>query len=515
MKILFSNAIIVLLALSFVSCTEEIADEVQNKADLTEDSNGISDYSTRSIRLVHKMDEGLSFLMHKSGNAEADCELQAPTAGFDADDYDYTSATYNVDCVLDVEELDLKSNGVSFELQIDDYLCEYIDYTPYRFLRFQPGRTSRTVYQVTCDTLCSADATYSSRCDKYYDDYTFVGTPATDTPSNQITDFENNACFFDYSKINSSDDWGYYPNCDEGDYSIVTIEYTVNDNGTPNDTSDDTCGVSANTGSGDPIECGGDYNACIGGAAKDEFGADDTYHEIYNNSDLEEFSKTWSYSSQINDEEYPWSNIKLANYSRICAETSTNKVSGDVLTGTGSAGNFSTIVLDGAEVEDIRLANGIGDGKTYKNDVATTERIYAADNLFRGVIATTPYYSFKCLDKAYDVKAQIRLFIRDWDRKFEHTNTYISYTSDTFITSPLMDSGFTKQSTYDYWNDFADLDDFLEQDTDDDYEVDTYIMSSNKCEDSSTPFNYGTPSSRNYGNFPGVGGLSQGQYIQY
>jgi len=482
MKILFSNAIGILLMFSVVSCTEEIAEEVQNKEAVSSDGS-IADYSGRSIRLVHKMAEDTSFNMHKSGNYEADCELTAPTAGFDSDTYDYTSTNYAIDCVLDVEELDLYFKGVEFEMQVDDQLCEYVRYVPYRVLRHQPGSTTKTIYNVTCDENCAADATSSAACGETFDSWDGTATDFQTSDFGTAVADTTKLCHFDYASQNSGSTWQFYPNCDEGEVTVIDVSLS----GAAANTCDNATGAVAS-----PIECGGDYLNCLDGAAKEQFGGDMTFTgEIYDNAELESFSQSWSYSKMFGVDEYS-TNMKLANFSRICAEPLVTKTSGSSLTG-GGAGTFSTVVLDGAKVEDIRTS------QTTTATSTVGEKTFAADNLFRGAVYTKPYYGFYCLDKAYDVKAQIRLFIREWDRSFASTNTYQNYVSDTFLTEPLMDAGFTKQSPDSYWNSIGDLDDFFEQDAvgSDDI-IDKKIWLNNQCDASTTTYDPGNFPGRNF-----------------
>jgi hypothetical protein len=44
-----------------------------------------------------------------------------------------------------------------------------------------------------------------------------------------------------------------------------------------------------------------------------------------------------------------------------------------------------------------------------------------------------PYYTMYCLDAAYDIKARIRLVVREWDRVFPTTSSDIEYVSDLHL----------------------------------------------------------------------------------
>src|SRR5690606_21638816 len=43
-----------------------------------------------------------------------------------------------------------------------------------------------------------------------------------------------------------------------------------------------------------------------------------------------------------------------------------------------------------------------------------------------------PFYTMYCLDTAYDIKARIRMVVRDWDRVYNSNNEEIEFLSDLF-----------------------------------------------------------------------------------
>jgi hypothetical protein len=70
-----------------------------------------------------------------------------------------------------------------------------------------------------------------------------------------------------------------------------------------------------------------------------------------------------------------------------------------------------------------------------------------------------PYYSVKCYDQAFDLKSQIRIHIRDWDREFTLNHVYMNAVSD--IEAPG-DRLIDNNGIYDDdqpWNDRYDWDD--------------------------------------------------------
>jgi len=503
MKIIISNAIGFLLIFSIISCTEEISEEVQNKEAVLNDEGNVS-AANKSIRVVHKMDEKLSYFMH-SKDTSADCELKSPGVnGFQAENYDNTSSTYTADCILDVQELDLYFNGVSFELQVDDQLCEYISYVPYSVWRFQPGSSNKVKYKIECDDTCEAVGAMASACGKVYDDY----IPGTFTASNEITDNEQNFCTFDYATENEGSTWiGSYPNCDEGTITTHVYSYTGDPDPDADPLTDDkncTLGQSLVLEyTKDELNCGGDRYNCVDGAVREDYDPKQFSYELTENPELESLSITKTYAKMFGDDNYR-SNMKLANYSRICSETETIKTS----TENGYFSSPGKGTLNGAQIEDIpfgyrRDSNGdVITAQTLPKTLvdSANEKTYLADNIFMGAGVTKPYYAFYCLDRAFDVKAQVRIFIREWDRKFTPTSSsYVvssNLISDIALNEPLMDARFETQNGGNPWNDKADLDDFLEQDADSDEIYETKIFADNKCFESFDDFN---PA-----NFPGT-----------
>ena len=491
MKKRVSYSLLLLITLMALSCTEEISEEIQNSSSSSSSSDSDVDFTTKSIRLVHKMDDELSYVMHKAGDYESDCELQAPSAGFDADDYDYTDKNYAIDCVLDVEELDLVTNGLELEFQVDDYLCEYVEYKPYSALRFQPGKTTRIVYEVECDAACEENSSIKSLCGNTYDEfYGAIGTvdmtPDGTEVGNQIPDL-GKMCFYDYeSRLGTDSDDFSYPNCDEGFVRTYKVQYL--ESGDPA-----SCVAVVANSEYDESDCGGNRYACLDGAIKE---SDLNYLEGEKsvtsvNTGLDDITIEVSYDEYFEDENY-FGSSKLANYSRICANTDDIKTNDSVIS--------STITLLGWQSEDIRkydedLYGNTNSNYGWYNDAIVedspggdfdgwVEATDWADNLFRGAVPTQPYYSFGCYDKAFDIKAQIRLFIRDWDRKFTDTNITMNANSDVYLEEDaLMDTRDEEQpgggGLDTYWNDQDDLDDFFE---------DNNVWDQNECVESSVPW---------------------------
>jgi hypothetical protein len=88
---------------------------------------------------------------------------------------------------------------------------------------------------------------------------------------------------------------------------------------------------------------------------------------------------------------------------------------------------------------------------------------------------TNPFYIFECLDSARELKARIRMVVRDWDRIFWDTNidgsdnSNLELLSDIYMTS---DPSINNHARMDYmaidpddelsnFNDYLDWDDLI------------------------------------------------------
>lgn len=471
----------ILLGLTFIftlSCTEEISEELKNSST----SDALTDaekFNGKTISLTHKMNEDLSYRIHKEGSSTLEnCELASPTTGFFAKDYyqsldDYAGADPQViNCVLDVQELDLWQNGAEVELQVDEFLCEYITYEPFKFYEFPMGRTDQVYYEISC-----ADNNCDPACGNTYASIDLSGaSPAFSDP----IDVTSYTCEYNYSETGG-------PNCDSGRYRVV--EYEMTGSTTPTNTC---TGTFVQTSTVTETDCGGQMINCMGGPSVDILGDPTLSSEIYVNQDLESFTQSFSIGApagRLAESDNDKSNLYIANYSRICSNMSQ--------TDKNDATDFNGISFEGKETENIWKSNNysavadstdtfiedenntfiytrqIGRFEYPDNSVDSTGFAFAttaageeygaigySENPWRGAYRTSAYYSFKCLDKAFDTKAQIRLYIREWDREYDtDPSTSFARISDIFV-GKYMDSDTEVTNDGDSYNNIEDWDDF-------------------------------------------------------
>lgn len=463
----------------FISCNEKVADDLIDDGDeISIGDPDVSDPSTQDMRVVSTMDPSLPVLMHKMGSIDTACSLAPPTTGLAAEDYTKADTTRNVDCVLDAQENDLYENGAKFEIQIDNKMCEYVEYQPYRFFKHQPGRTNRVAFKVACDAACSE--AMPTECNRYYDETTAAGSGNYNSAlfSTDITKayFEKSLCTFNYGSTKCDEGFlsadvymvnSYYAErcsdpawLNEADCVADEKEWITGDYcGAPGDPAG-TITYSRFSDDDEFVSCEGDSKECLDGAGVEQI-TDLSPFEIYNSSEDTYFTKELSVSSPKGLGRS--TNRYVANFSRVCSDTTTNKSSDSI---------FDTLVLNGSENEkqaysyvdsDIDVnGDGIDDGVTYA-DHPFSGSIYGTslDDIRR---STSPYYAIRCLDSARDVKAQIRLYIRDWDRNFADNYLYLARVSDKAIEGSgisLMDNNGKYDTDID-WNDFDDWDDFFD-----------------------------------------------------
>lgn len=464
---------IALTILITVSCNEQIADEIKN-GQVVGTQSETEKFKNKAIRVNHKMDSKLSFTAHKAGTIDEACELQAPTLGFDAKDYSKSDKTRALDCIIDVEELDLYIQGIEFEVQVDKFLCEYITYTPFRFMKHKPGKTQRKVFKVDCDLGCGSHAGLVGKCGKSYELWGGAGAPTTFT--NEV--LAPSQCLYDYDSLNPGSTTTF-PNCDEGTISETVIQFTTN--------SDTNVCNNNSPIQQEPIitECGGNMRNCAAGPSIEEYPELTHTNTIYENTNLDSFTKSWKYNSPLSSQLR--TNMNLSNFSRICSDQSIKPRFDDSI--------FETIInFKGDIVERLGHASSEPITRARKSFAALSapDSTDYAEHPHRSALAVTPYYSIECLDRAYDIKAQIRLHVREWDRTFTSNSNALASISDIGKTSgdKLMDRRDDTYDTTRVWNSRDDWDDFYE-----DRAVFEAPGKINQCTDSRLPFDNN--------NFPG------------
>ncbi|MBL7665706.1 MAG: hypothetical protein JNM93_11285 [Bacteriovoracaceae bacterium] len=360
-------------------CNDQISDSLTSGGS----SDPISTPVTNGIGVSMEKPDYLSYYIHEIGETDEDCVING----------NFSAITpMSVDCFVEAEELDLYLNGLSFKFEATAGKCDYIGFFPYYFYRFQPGNTGITstlnpnpknVTKVVCASGCEATcdtsfpATWNGAAlptaGTYYsvDGTTFFTEAAMAASGNP----RMHVCEFDYSDLEPAG-----PNCDDGEYSTTTYTFSFDSTG-------GVCSATAPSVSS-PIttQCNGNPRACIDGPIREFFSDRDieenfvTYEVI--DTEGEDFEKTYDISSPFSLGHV--TNMYAANYTKQCGGTAPNDYDPDV-------------------IEQYAAGTDLFDA-----DFTAADPFYVENG-------TNPMYTFYCLNRALEVKARVRIMVRDWN----------------------------------------------------------------------------------------------------
>lgn len=362
---------------------------------------------------------GPSYVMHKEGilNKTRPCRINKKAIeNFYSDSSD--PQKYNVvdiDCFLEVGESDLFNLGLDLQVDSGPDVCEFVQYYPYSYWQFRPHTSSATPIQgiITSDA-CTSDSndntgkTISLTVDPQTVGETEDVTPATIDGWTTSTWNPTNLCSAQY--IDSFDGSPETISCDFG--TRVYYEITLAEGTTPGN-----CNIKVEEKT---FDCGGDRAKCLGGAIKQE----------YNDTGLKSgFKRTTTAADNGIVLNYKYNSpLSLGYNSNI------------------SLANF--------------VANNSCEQSTYEySSHGWYERSssYTGDKIEDPMIAESPYYAFNCVDSASELKARIRVMVREWDYVFDK-----SYAIDEVSPTNMDRHETTDTDSFNNpLNEFKDFDDLL------------------------------------------------------
>ncbi|GAB4417525.1 MAG: hypothetical protein OHK0056_26510 [Bacteriovoracaceae bacterium] len=358
------------------------------------------------FRIIHGTANASSYILHKEGqgNKTAACRITKDQVDTFAGS---TNGVTNINCRLEAEEMDLSYYGANLTVLASPGMCEYIRYRPYSFWTRPPGRTSATF--ITYESFegnpaaCDAASTIPEITSPG------AGPSYTWAPTAGSGNWDGGPRSFGYSYCQSGDCFNggnidnpvgpgcHYdyqssggPNCDEGSYTLKTVSCSESSN---------VCSCTVET---TIVSCGGNILNCMDGPVRDlqfekalsssatSFVTDTFSGTFENSSDGPElkFSVSAPLSPLANPTIPKYTNAYLANW--VQNNSCFNEVTADKYT-------YNSDSWD-----------------TFSNTLGTTVSTYPTDPFSD----RSPFYAFECLDAAQDVKARIRIQIRDWDKKF-------------------------------------------------------------------------------------------------
>lgn len=380
------------------------------------------DLEVRDYFRLYEISDSTSYHLHKVGDTQNTRECKV-----DANDIKNAQGLRDVRCYLDGQEEDIYNNKLKFKAAVGSGVCEYIQYAPFSFQRLKANPrsddpTNKGSYTIPYITGCVADAdaaipawiaTNASAClmnayatQQTCEDNGFTWVPvkskcidATVTTAGGCgagawTAFyvttQPNITNANYCPSNYQGWLGNtYPNCDEDTFKVRTISSSFDSNNDCQMTQEEKL-----------TSCGGNIHSCIAGPVADvltdaqiKLGYRSVIYSVANGS-----STTITHKAPTEYGDY--SNLRNSNSVLQTALTTSNT---DINTWSTHIKSLSDIAIYGNGADTTQ---------------ATRRQALQQNPFVNGV----PVYTFNCLDAAHDIKARIRLVVRDWDRAFKITD---------------------------------------------------------------------------------------------
>lgn len=366
----------------FTGCGEEAPESSSTSSSLGNPTVGVVQEDSFYVRLYDEAK--FSYYMSKMGDFKTPCSIANGKTG------------QVLDCVLDMNELDIYYHGMSLQYNVPSTMCNYVKFSTYWYYNYEVGTGPTTI--TSTQTKDKEGNVLSSSC-------TMDGDPGCggleasyDAVNDQAT------CVYDHSSTGG-------PNCCFGNYT-KTVSITT-DTGSPV--------VTTTKGT-----WGGDFQACIGGAAK-------TNWDLFTKSGYPAAALYFTPEKGLNQKYDVTAPIKSfnsgANFTIANFYTPSKHSHSSYNTSPSTSSSLPYIV---APLDD-RSGDAIGSG--------------------------SPAYTWSCLDKNDEVINQIRLYVREW-------NTYKEFVKygTTQGASGDPDVAGEEGTDCDYYssdvcNDYVDLDD--------------------------------------------------------
>lgn len=448
------------MAMLLAACNEKVSPELQEGSTVTTPTDTTVPVPPTEyyFNIENTSAQLLNYKLHKTGtgNANVNCEVKN-TTGLSSDNFRANPTANDITCYLEAEELSLFHGGFNVKMNASKNTCDFVGYMPYGFYNRIPGDSTSTLVQTVCtnDTTNSghvrqaaaaagleirtADPYVSDPADPITSYYLGCGEFATEDngrfPISSRLKF-NAESDADLCRFNYKD--GGMEKCDVGTITVKTLLVTYTP---PND-----------AGTGDvlkqqlvtrTVRCGGEVSNCVKGPTK-ELGAGTRTLEITQGEINKPISLEYKYAGRGNGDTTR-SNIHLANYRRSLANPNIDfNTSVGLTAGYKNAWNsaaygkrFDPRLMD-SYAANVRLdfTNPIVEDDDAIDEAVRNNMWFAkplAAEPYIGLAErVNPFYSFYCFDTAFDIKARIRLVVRDWDRIFPQSSD-LEYLSDLFL----------------------------------------------------------------------------------
>lgn len=442
------------LAILLAGCNEKVSPELQEGNSTTPDdpSNPVAP-DEYYFSIVNTSDTLLNYKLHKtgSGNASKKCEVRSTTQ-LSNDIFRGNPAANDITCFFDAEELSLYHSGFSFEIQASKNTCDFVGYMPYGYYNKIPGDSSASYYQMTC----TSDETTNARLSQAALERSLNITDSSGTdvgcgdwiinesiiPAGTRNRFQPSSaedlCAFNYET-------GDKEQCDIGVITVNELQVTY----TPS--TDTEPAILKHEIVTREIDCAGKVYNCVKGPTK-EINPDGTrFTEIAKTELNKDYKDEYKYDGLIGTGN---GIFEYANYRRNLASTNI-----DFVTSAGNTPAYRSVWSDPifGKIFEPRVMDFFANNKMLNNtdplveidpsdptsmlevearrNNTTYHKPLAADPYLGLGSKVNPFYTFYCFDTAFDMKARIRMVVRDWDRIFPSSNSDLELLSDLFRNS--------------------------------------------------------------------------------
>jgi hypothetical protein len=478
MKRILNSLMLLTLGFMAIGCNEKISPELQNANINNPGGTGGSSGGSSGgqyFRLVNQSPTMLNYKLHKTGpgNGAAKCQVTS-TAPLSSSEYaSSVNQEYDISCFLEAEELSLHYNGMSFAIEASPNTCEYIGYTPFSFFDNIPGDSSGSYTHAKCaDDVGDGDIAglaNGALCSEYIQ----TDLPMGLVPSAFMVEKEADLCRFNYKT----------DMCDIGEINVTEISFSWS--------SDDPPQLISKTAK-KKIDCAGKVANCVKGPIRKmgEAANFSKYTQIMSSKDKTPFSETITYEKLFPVRS---SNREYANFRRNLASVDIDFINSFDLADPATANSWYATAYrqsfagqtefhpDLMDLYSMNLRMDLDFPHTITPiiDDSTYEAIaygngYAARPIaaepfmsYSSEYPISPFYTFYCLDRAMDIKARIRLAVRDWDRIYDNSIEQFELISDIDLGPnarqdvPWEAEKRNSLTIFNYYNDRHDWDDFI------------------------------------------------------
>ena len=436
---------IVSLSATLVACNEKISPSLQDSNSVLPPVAPVLSENTFGVANNNLVSTGFSLHKTGSGNWNQPCEIKSTTP-FSVEAFNADRSTFDVSCYFEAEELAMFITGLKYKLSASPNACEFVAYSPYSFYDWMPGDSTSNLTYVTCepgitpadlatipgdlpDTSFPVRAGNKVVCNEIVDEV----TPLINRRARLLGADEKVLCEYDYTSTQGA------PNCDIGRVTINEIRVTK----------DAVSGdVTASPVAPRTVVCGGQVSNCVAGPIKQEpAAANFTSVMIYTEVPLDTtYAKEYELPGLVQTQRR--TSVQYANYRRHLASTTIDfdnntdftdpaylasftgrtDFEPDLMSRYGSNLNMNlgspARIITNTMLDNYALAKG-----WRTRPLAAEPFIGLNDSV--NYYQVQPYYTFYCLDGNEDIKARIKMVVRDWDRAFPK-NSSMEYISDIF-----------------------------------------------------------------------------------